>query len=105
MKITALPTTKLGTWSIFLALGVFVFFFFIRRMAMMLGGRPANETFFGNPFAAISAILAWLSGAGAFVTGIVSFIKSHEWSIFVGLAVLFGLFVTLFGLGEFIFPH
>jgi hypothetical protein len=105
MKITALPTTKLGTWSIFLALGVFVFFFITRRMAMMLGGRPGNETFFGNPFAAISAILAWLSGAGAFVAGAVSFIKSRERSIFVGLAALFGLFVTLFGLGEFLVPH
>ena len=58
MKISLLPASKLGTWSIVFALGVFVFFFIIRRIAMMLGRGLGNETFFSNPYAAISAILA-----------------------------------------------
>lgn len=82
MNITALPTTKLGRWSSFLALGMIVFAF-----VGVITGKLGQ----------ILPILAWLCGAAAFVVGIISFIKSKERSILVGLAVLLGLLVVIAG--------
>ena len=104
MKITLLPTTKLGIWSIVLAAGVFVFYS-LRRMIMIIGHQRGGETFFSNPLLAIVMILAALSGMAALVIGIFTILKNKERSVTVFLAMLFGLFVTVFWLGEFISPH
>ncbi len=82
MSITALPTTKLGGWSIFLALGMFVFAI-VGLITEKLGHVPA--------------ILAWLCGAAAFAVGIISFLKSKERSILVALAVLLSILVVIMG--------
>jgi uncharacterized membrane protein HdeD (DUF308 family) len=50
-------------------------------------------------------LLAGTSGVFAFLTGLISVIRNRERSILVFLAMLIGLFVLLFGLGEIIFPH
>jgi hypothetical protein len=105
MKITLLPTTTPGKWSIWLVLGVFVCFFVLRRIGLILGRGSGNETFFSNLYAAIPALLAWLSGAGAFISGLLGIIMNKERSVLVLLAILFGLFVLLFGLGEILVPH
>ena len=82
MNVTVLPTTKLGRWSSFLAVGMFVFAF---------------VGVITNKLDHIPAILAWLCGVAAFVVGIISFIKSKERSILVGLATLLGLLAALAG--------
>jgi len=104
VKITLLPTTRLGIWSIILAAGVFVFYY-LRRMIMVIGHQKGGETFFSNPLLAIVMILAALSGTAALVTGTFTILKNKERSVTVFLATLFGLFVTVFWLGEFISPH
>jgi hypothetical protein len=86
-------------------LGVFVFFFFLRRIGMVLGRGTGNETFFSNLYAAIPALLAWLSGVSAFFSGLLGIIMKKERSVLVLLAILFGLFVLMFGLGEILVPH
>jgi hypothetical protein len=104
MKITLLPTTAPGRWSPVLALGVLALFFIVRKVAMIMGHGPGNETFFSNPYAALS-LFAWLCGAGAFFTGVIAFIKGKERSILTGLAALFGLLVLTWGIGEVVAPH
>ena len=105
MRLTLLPTTRQGIWSIVLALGVFLFMFVIRTLFMRLFHGMGNESFFSNPYAAISAILAGLSGLGALVVGIFAVAKKNERSLLVGVTILFGLFVVVFGMGELVSPH
>jgi hypothetical protein len=50
-------------------------------------------------------LLAAISGAAAFFTGIIAIIKSKERSIPVFLTTLMGLFILIFCLGEVISPH
>ena len=104
MKITLLPKSTLGKWSIGLAIGVFLFYC-ISRLGVTLDHQEGGESFFSNLFRAVPLILAGLSGVAAFFTGIIGIIKDKERSVFVFLAVLFGCFVLVFGLGEFISPH
>ena len=82
MNITALPTTKLGRWSIFLALGMFVF---------------AIVGMITEIFGHVPPILAWLAGAGASVIGIIAFIRSKERSVLVILAILLSILVVVMG--------
>jgi len=104
MKITLLPKSTLGKWSIGLAIAVFLFYC-ISLLKIVLGHQEGGEGFFSNLFIAIPVVLAGLSGVAAFFTGIIGIVKDKERSVFVFLAVLFGLFVLLFVLGEFISPH
>ena len=104
MKITVLPSTKPGKWSIGLAIGVFLFYF-LSRLIVVLGNQRGGEEFFSNLFIAIPVLLAGLSGVAAFFTGIVGVVKDKERSILVILAILFGFLVLMFGLGEFVSPH
>jgi hypothetical protein len=53
----------------------------------------------------VALIIGLASGIAAFVTGLISIIKSRERSILVFLAVIVGLLVLIFCLGEVIFPH
>jgi len=50
-------------------------------------------------------LLAGTSGVFAFLTGFIGVIRNIERSILVFLAMLIGLFVLFFCLGEVIFPH
>jgi hypothetical protein len=50
-------------------------------------------------------LIAGVCGVAAFVTGLIGIIKSKERSILVYLAILIGLEILVFGLGEFLAPH
>jgi len=51
-------------------------------------------------------LAAWgILAAAAFVTGLISIIKSKERSILVFLAVILGVFFLILILGEFLVPH
>jgi hypothetical protein len=53
----------------------------------------------------IPILLAGTSGMLAFFTGLIGVIRKRERSILVFLAMLVGLFVLLFSIGELVFPH
>jgi len=50
-------------------------------------------------------LLAGASGVLAFTSGLVSVIINKERSVLVFVAILIGLFILLFILGEMMFPH
>ena len=104
MKITLLPKTKPGRWSVGLALGVF-FFFYLHQIGLVIGLEAGNRTFFSNLYAAIPILMSWVSGTLAFFTGIIGIIKGKDHSILLIPAILIGFFVFIFGLGEVISPH
>ena len=103
MKITFLPKTYLGKWSVGLILN---FFLFMGIFALFVNlGERGGETFFSNLKLTIPFMIAVLSGSGSFLVGMVSLILRKERSILVFLSSLLGFLILLFILGEFISPH
>ena len=103
MKITLLPKTRFGKWS----LGLIIAFFLLfqsRQLVKIHYYGTGGKTFFSNMPLALLMIGAWLAGSLSFFTGIVSFFKKER-SVVVLVCVLFGLFIFTFGVGEVLFPH
>ncbi len=96
MQIGILPKSALGRWSVVLA-AVFILLSIMFAILTGLGGEP-------GPFALIFIvnILIGVSFIAAFVTGLVSIIKSRERAILVYLAMLVGFGALLFYLGSFL---
>ena len=82
----------------------FFLFFSLFQLLVALGQR-GGETFFSNLALTIPGLLAASCAVTGFVVGMVGVIKSRERSILVYFAILIGLFVLIFVLGEIIFPH
>ena len=98
MRISILPKTSLGRWSVGLA-GAFILLSVLSGVLTGLGGVGPG------PVGPIVGVAFGISGIAALVTGLISAIKSKERSILVFLAVVVGLFVLIFLLGEFLYPH
>ncbi|MCL5435820.1 MAG: hypothetical protein M1275_01960 [Patescibacteria group bacterium] len=77
-----------------------VFAFFINGDAAVIEKNP-TLTFLAYALSFIFSLSAPLS----FFIGIYTIIKQQEWSIWKPLAILYGLTLIIFLLGEFIFPH
>ncbi len=103
-EIRVWPTTTPGRWSVGLvgatvaSLAVFVPLASTGRIA---GG----ETFFSNLPAAMTLLGAWASGVMGLIAGVVAMVWREERSMTVLAAIGIGLFVSLFGVGEVLFPH
>ena len=96
MRITILPKSSLGRWSVGLA-AAFILLSILFAVLTRLVGEP-------GPFALIFIVnvVIGISFIAAFVTGLVSIIKSRERSIIVYLAMLVGFGALLFYLGSFL---
>jgi len=116
VRISILPKTSLGRWSVALVAAFFLLFVleqtFVASVLRGLRPNPVSPPVSPPPMvhvvATISGILfvaAPISGISAFVTGLISVLKSKERSILVFLAVFIGLFVLIFCLGEVLVPH
>ena len=103
MRVHFKPTTDLGKWSAWLivAFAILLGVFYI----LVASGQRGGDTFFSNPILTIPMLLAATSAIAAFIIGLISVVKRKERSVAVVLAIVFGLFVILFALGEVIFPH
>ena len=103
MKVNYKPNTSLGKWSVILIAVSFIFF--ILLYSFIASGQRGGDTFFSRPALAVPMLLAGISAACAFFTGITCIIMSRERAIFVFVSTVVGFFVLLFGLAEIIFPH
>ena len=99
MQIGILPKSSLGRWSVGLA-AAFILLSILFAVLTGLGGEP-------GPFALIFLVnvVIGISFIAAFITGLISIIKSKERSVLVYLAVLVGFCALLFYLGEFLCTH
>ena len=99
MRISILPKTSLGKWSIGLAV-LFILLSILFTVLTRLGGEP-------GPFALIfiANIAIGITFIAALITGLISVIKNKERSILVFLAVLVGFGALLFFFGEFLCTH
>lgn len=97
------PGTRMGWWStgFFLAFVALLILFY----ALVGSGQRGGETFFSNVYLALSILAA---GASAIVSGIlagIAVVRNRERSLLAFLAILLGLLVTIFVMGEVAFPH
>ena len=103
IRITFLPETRFGKWSVGLMVAFYVLLLMIRILAT--SGQQGGETFFDNPILAIPALLMGISGVFAFFTGIVAILKNKERFFLVYITTTIGLLVLIFWLGEILSPH
>ena len=106
--VSIMPKTRLGKWSMWLI----VIFFLLFILAQIIAAVGRSQGAFDNGSANIYQILipitiipAGICGIAAFLTGIVSIVKSKERSVSVILATAIGLLVLIFVLGEILSPH
>ena len=104
MKVTFIPRTSLGKWSV----GLIVAFFLLLATGMTVVSvfhQTGGETFFDNLWISIPMLSAGACAIAAFFTGALSIWKSKERSILVFVASLIGLLVLWFVIGEILVPH
>jgi len=106
-----MPNTKAGKWSVGLGIAFVALIALSILVAATIGGDAAT---IAAVIAASSLLLILnvalnlalnLAGLLSLLLGIFTIIKYKEWSVCKYLAVLYGLAVLLFVLGEFLFPH
>ena len=99
MRITILPKSSLGRWSVGLAAS-FILLSILFEVLTRLGGEP-------GPFALIfiANVAIGISFIAALITGLISIIKRKERSVLVFLAVLVGFCALFFFLGQFLCTH
>jgi hypothetical protein len=110
VRISVLPKTKLGRWSLGLAAAMPVLLsigmLFTKQLYESV---PAGDTILEDitlrPALALTMLAGMVSGVSAFVTGLIAIIRQKERAVLVYIATLVGAFLTIFLLGELIFPH
>jgi hypothetical protein len=104
VKITFLPTTTLGKWTVGLIISL-ILFFLLAIAIIILAHQTGGETFTAKNYIAIPMLLVVMSGVSAFITGLIAILKYKERTLLVFLATFIGLNVLIFLLGEFLVPH
>lgn len=100
-RVLKQPDTKLGWWSLGLAV-VYIMLMIINSVVFMRlpGNIPWRTTLL--PFYGIFMLLC---GFATGIVGLTTVTRQHERSWLVWLSILIGLNTLIFVLGEFLFPH
>jgi len=110
VKISILPITKLGWWSLRLAVAMPVLFFIGMSFTTLLyESVPAGGTILKDitvrPALALTMLAGMASGVSACIIGLIAIIRQKERALLVYGATLLGVLLIIFLFGEFIFPH
>jgi hypothetical protein len=100
-RIFRRPSTRLGWYSFALML-IFMVLFLINVTIFMPATLEVPWRRVVLPFYGITMLAC---GLAAGITGLIAVTRRHERSWLVWLALLPGLFVLIFVLGEFLMPH
>ena len=105
-----MPKSNLGKWSVGLIVAMFILFFVGMSFTNTLyESVPAGGTLLkdivSRPVLAISMLAGMASGISAFVTGLITILKRKERAVLVYASTLVGAALTLFLIGEILFPH
>ncbi|MFH1200956.1 MAG: hypothetical protein V1484_01345 [bacterium] len=107
MKINFMPQSRSGKWAARFGVVLVASMALSLIFAIAIGGDPAVIT--ASPLLSILNValnlILNLTGLLSLIVGIYTTIKHKEWSVWKPLAVLYGLAVLMFLLGEFLFPH
>ena len=110
MRLSLIPKTTLGKWSLGLAAAMPVLFFIGMSFTNLLyKSVPAGGTILNDiavrPALALTMLAGMVSGISAFVTGLIAIIRQKEHALLVFGATLIGALLIIFLLGEFLSPH
>jgi hypothetical protein len=92
------PATPAGRWSLRLA-GAFLVFL-VLFFGGVAAGQRGGETFFSNPYLAFTILAAGGAGVAAGAVAAFAIARRHERSPLLVLALLLGLVVLFFAVGE-----
>lgn len=110
MRISIPPKTKLGWWSLGLAVAMPVLFSIgISVTDLLYKSVPAGGTILKDiivrPALALTMLAGMVSGILAFIIGLIAIIRQKEHALLVYGAALIGALLIIFLLGELISPH
>ena len=110
MRLSFIPKTTLGKWSVGLIVAMPVSFFIGRSLLNLLyksvpAGNTILEDIVERPALALTMLTGMVSGISAFITGFIAVIKQKERALFVYAAIIIGALLIIFLLGEILFPH
>lgn len=91
MKITFLPKTKLGKWSVILMISSWILFI-VGSVLPWKPGYSGFEIIVQNPLQGIITILMLVVGIASFGTALISVTREREHSLLVFLAILVSLY-------------
>ncbi|HXZ30536.1 MAG TPA: hypothetical protein VEG43_05155 [Dehalococcoidia bacterium] len=89
MRISILPKTSLGKWSVALA----VVFVVVLLLSMFVIHHEFN--YITDPIGLTGTIASIILGMGALVMGLISIVKRRERAVLVFLAAIIGLFALV----------
>lgn len=102
-----MPQSRSGKWSVGFGIALVISMVLSLIFAVAIGGDSAVIA--ASPLLSILNVVLNLTlnlaGLLSFIVGIYTIIRHKEWSVCKYLAVLYGLALLMFVLGEFIFPH
>lgn len=110
MRISILPNTRLGWWSMGLAVAIPILFFIGMSFANYLyESVPAGDTILEDvtvrPALAIMMLAGMASGISACIVGLIAIIRQKDRTLLVYCATLVGVLLVIFLIAESIFPH
>ncbi|MGA9116681.1 MAG: hypothetical protein WB626_07900 [Bacteroidota bacterium] len=97
-RIFGFPSTRWGWWSIGLEISFLVLLTIF--FALLASGQKGGDAFFSNPLLAFSLLAAAVAAVAGGVIASGAMIWKGERSLLVFIALLIGLFVLLFAVGE-----
>lgn len=97
------PMSAVGRWAAgFVGLFVAAFLFLLVMAGM---GQEGGDRLSDNWWLAVPGVTAGVSGLAALAAGVVAMVRERDRSLPVLIAVVVGMLVTVFLLGEVISPH
>jgi hypothetical protein len=104
------PSTKLGGWSVGLAVVMPILFAIGSALTDTLyesvqSGSTILADISGRPFLALSMLTGMAAGVSSFITGLLAIIRQKEKALLVYLSTVIGGILTLYLIAEFAFPH
>ena len=109
MRLSFIPKTLLGRWSVGLIIAMPIFFCigisFVSFYESVSAGKTIPQDIVMRPGIALSMLAGFISGIAAFLTGIVGIIRKKDYSVLILLSTVIGFLVLLWCLAEILFPH
>ncbi len=109
MRLSFIPKTTLGRWSVGLIVAMPIFFYigmsFVSFYESISSGKTIPQDIVARPGIALPMLVGFISGIAAFFPGIIGIIKKKDHSVLILLSTAIGFLVLLWCLVEILFPH
>ena len=94
MRLSFIPKTTLGRWSVGLIVVMPIFFYigmsFVSFYEYISAGKTIPQDIIARPGIALPMLAGFISGIVAFLTGIIGIIKKKDFSILILLSTAIG---------------